>query len=67
MRSGAHVDPLTRQFPAFQSTGRIINVEYFRNIPHKGYDSCIILKKKKTNSEPYKQSSDLSKDVNTDK
>ena len=24
MRSGAHVDPLTRQFPAFQSTGRII-------------------------------------------
>ena len=24
MRSGAHVDPLTRQFPAFRSTGRII-------------------------------------------
>ena len=23
MRSGAHVDPLTRQFPAFRSTGRI--------------------------------------------
>ena len=24
MRSGAHVDPLTRQFPAFRSIGRII-------------------------------------------
>ena len=24
MRSSAHVDPLTRQFPAFRSTGRII-------------------------------------------
>ena len=24
MRSGAHVDPLTRQFPACRSTGRII-------------------------------------------
>ena len=23
MRSGAHFDPLTRQFPAFRSTGRI--------------------------------------------
>ena len=26
MRSGAHVDPLTRQFPAFRSTGRISNL-----------------------------------------
>jgi len=25
VRSGAHDDPLTRQFPAFRSTGRIRN------------------------------------------
>ena len=29
MRSGAHVDPLTRQFPAFRSTGRISDVCHF--------------------------------------
>jgi len=28
VRSGAHVDPLTRQFPAFRSTGRIT---YYRS------------------------------------
>ena len=47
MRSGAHVDPLTRHSPAFRSTGRITNdwdrINYIPSIFLSIFDKLVSL------------------------